>query len=345
MKSKIGFLVYLITLLMLQSCSSKKQIPNTYLRKVKSISSAVTLKGDSTFFTPFAQIKQYNNLIYASDTRDNRMIVFDTLMNIKRIIGSTGSGPGEFKYCNAFDIYHDSLFIYDAGNKRMEVFDINGNYSRSFILEKNINIIYKFCIGGNGLLYITTPYLNKPISVFNRSGKIIDQFGIWVNAKNEMLKISKNYRSLVILDNKLISVLVSIPTVEIYSLQGELINKIDLSKFTGIFNERLEHIKEEIKDNSNRPGRIIYSLINDINTSNNFLYLQYNTQLTEKHVNVNQILVIEFSGNNVDIVKNLILTKNINDYYWSGAFCNASNFIFSYDLLTGTFNKFKIEGQ
>lgn len=340
MKNRIAFSALLISFLILQSCRSKEQIPNIHLRKVKSISSAITPEGDSTFFRSFTQITQHNNLIYASDTQNDRILVFDTLMNIYRVIGSTGSGPGEFKFCGDFDIYHDSLFVYDNSNKRVEVFDINGNYSRSFILEKNASIMNRFCIAGNGLLYVSTPSLEKPISVFNNSGKIVKQFGEWVHAKTEKSRVSRNHRKLVISENKLISVLVEYPEIEIYSLKGNLINKIDLSNYTNFFDSRLEHIKKEISKGNNGPGHLSYVLIDDLYVDNNFLYLGYNIQITGNRVNSNQILVLKLTDNNIDIVKNLILTNSINDYYWSLSFCYSQNSLYSFDLVTETFNKF-----
>lgn len=49
--------------------------------------------------------------------------------------GGSGDGPGEFQRLSRVDVGRDSVWAFDAGNRRVSVFDAAGTFVRSFLLE------------------------------------------------------------------------------------------------------------------------------------------------------------------------------------------------------------------
>ena len=66
----------------------------------------------------FALDRDYSKSIYAFDKSGNHLFT----------IGKKGGGPGEFTVIEDFDIHADSILIYDSGNGRISIFDMDGKF-------------------------------------------------------------------------------------------------------------------------------------------------------------------------------------------------------------------------
>jgi DNA-binding beta-propeller fold protein YncE len=68
-----------------------------------------------------------NNLMYISDTNNNRIQVFNTDMNFEDIFGRLGNAPGEFNSPKGISIDPQGrIVIADAGNHRVQICDVEG---------------------------------------------------------------------------------------------------------------------------------------------------------------------------------------------------------------------------
>ncbi|XP_078581171.1 uncharacterized protein LOC144864726 [Branchiostoma floridae x Branchiostoma japonicum] len=107
----------------------------------------------------------------------------------KIIFGGTGSDPGKFRDNRAVAVSADNeIFVTDKRNKRVQVFNINGDFLRLFptflmadgeekILPSDVSI------DGEGHLWVvgrTKKALNAPVHVvqYNRSGMPLTTFGV-----------------------------------------------------------------------------------------------------------------------------------------------------------------------
>ncbi len=95
-----------------------------YLRKPRAIS--VDIRGD----------------VYVADSSLNQVLVFSKGGDLLRRIGNSGQGPGEFlapeQIC--FD-EANSLYVYEFGNGRIQVFDARGGYTKGFKVFKYIQAL------------------------------------------------------------------------------------------------------------------------------------------------------------------------------------------------------------
>lgn len=101
----------------------------------------VEVASEGVLSQPNDMAVDFNGRVYMADSRNDRVFVFDALWNWDRIIGSSGSGNGQFSFPSCVAIaYHlgptnepvGELFVGDQGNHRVQVFDLNGTYLRSF---------------------------------------------------------------------------------------------------------------------------------------------------------------------------------------------------------------------
>ena len=79
----------------------------------------------------------HHDYVYVCDRDNNRTQVFDTDLNFITIIGSPGSGRGQFAhpYCLDFDC-EGKAYISDRYNHRIQVFDTSGHVVLQFGQEE-----------------------------------------------------------------------------------------------------------------------------------------------------------------------------------------------------------------
>jgi hypothetical protein len=77
--------------------------------------------------------------IYVTDSRRHVVQVFDSAYNPVRTIGAPGSGPEQLKFPVDAEIMAagtgQELFVADQGNKRVQVYDLAGNWLRTITFE------------------------------------------------------------------------------------------------------------------------------------------------------------------------------------------------------------------
>ncbi|MBW3654485.1 MAG: hypothetical protein KY444_00135 [Gemmatimonadetes bacterium] len=73
--------------------------------------------------------------VYVLDYQMDRIVVLDGA-NPPRVVGRSGSGPGEIKGATSLAVSHDTLRIVDRGNGRIQMLTADGRYARSYGLAK-----------------------------------------------------------------------------------------------------------------------------------------------------------------------------------------------------------------
>jgi hypothetical protein len=167
---------------------------------------------------------KYGN-IFISDIKGHHILKFDAQSNFIKYIGRRGQGPGEFYSPNeVFITKDDKLVVSEAGNMRVQYFDLNGQYIRSFKLFKGY---LSWTINEKGEIY-AIPRLadkNSPlIEVLDNEGKIARSFGKPIYYEREI----QAYNDAIINiseDGKIIIAFRFVPLVRIYSQLGEMLNE------------------------------------------------------------------------------------------------------------------------
>jgi len=80
------------------------------------------------------------NEIFIIDTAFNSVCVFSNNGELIRSWGNLGNGPGEFLNPWGIDIYRDTVFVVDSGNKRIQAFTCNGDFIFEYVHKDAIDI-------------------------------------------------------------------------------------------------------------------------------------------------------------------------------------------------------------
>jgi hypothetical protein len=133
--------------------------------------------------------------IYIADGigNTNRIAKFDKDGRFIKHWGSTGSDQGQFSGIEALVIdAQDNVYVADAGNKRIEVFDSEGNFKSTF---GNVGTPLAMCITRGATQYLYVSHVGDPdgmedaaiykvaldgkvLGKFGRAGKMPKEFGV-----------------------------------------------------------------------------------------------------------------------------------------------------------------------
>ncbi len=135
-----------------------------------------SLNGDGLFDFAYSLTKDSNDNILISEVAKNRITKFDSGGNILTYWGETGIGQGQFDYPKGIVVNGSEVYVLDDNNKRIQKFDLNGNYISEFgyVIPGDPSINYhsdiKIDVAGN--LYILN-HSEKCIKKFSNSGVFI----------------------------------------------------------------------------------------------------------------------------------------------------------------------------
>jgi DNA-binding beta-propeller fold protein YncE len=133
--------------------------------------------------------------IYIADGigNNNRVAKFDKDGRFIKHWGSTGSGQGQFAGIEALVLdAQDNVYVADAGNKRIQVFDSEGNFKSTF---GNVGTPLAMCITRGATQHLYVSHVGDPdgmedaaiykvaldgkvVGRFGRAGKLPKEFGI-----------------------------------------------------------------------------------------------------------------------------------------------------------------------
>ena len=134
-------------------------------------------EGESYFETPAGiTIDRTTGRIYVSDTLRHMVIIMGNRGRVIGKIGKRGGGdePGEFRLPGQVAVGSGELFVLDAGNSRIQIFDTAGHFRRAFNLPYADNRT-GLTVDNQGNIYVSDPDLNQ-IQVFSHEGKWLYTF-------------------------------------------------------------------------------------------------------------------------------------------------------------------------
>ncbi len=118
--------------------------------------------------------------IYVSDTLGNHIYVLDIEGHILQKIGQRGAGDGEFNYPTELRLEDNKLFVVDAMNFRVQVFDLSGKFLHAIgsVDHGQVQLFRPKGIGvdSEGHLYVVDG-MSDVVQVFDRQGRLLYYFG------------------------------------------------------------------------------------------------------------------------------------------------------------------------
>lgn len=238
--TKKGIIVILVLPFMCQTALSQENAAikrwEEQIKKYPIANSNIELQLTSTFpndekeiflFEAISLAHDTNWNIYVADRRANSIVVFSSEGEYLRSFGQMGQGPGDLSYPQNIFIWRDNICVYEAGNKRIQFFDLKGTSEKSIKMPKQyLDVI----ISKEGIIYGIPRFIipgtkQKMIDAIDLDGKVIISFG---EPRELLMKVEPGTYSKLSLINDETEILLAytfMPIIERYSIDGELLSK------------------------------------------------------------------------------------------------------------------------
>ena len=115
--------------------------------------------------------------IYVCDNTRHMVIKLDKNGQVLARFGirGGGNGPGEFRRPTQVVVGGDEIFVFDSGNFRIQILDMQGHFRKEIRLAAAGNRA-GLAVDNERNVYVSDPLLNH-IQVFNHDGKLLYEFG------------------------------------------------------------------------------------------------------------------------------------------------------------------------
>jgi len=320
------------------SCSEGVKVEEKNLIPAMKISQL----SDSTFVSQsVGDMAEKQHHLFFTDSMNGRVVVVDSNFRVIRTIGSMGRGPGELFNAWSMSFYRDSIYVLDSENK-ISVFTLYGKYSRTIRLTKQPRIV-NFVISENGNIFLHSLFDTLAIRKYDLNGTFINQFGSLIGDGSEFDRISRNSRHLYIDDKTLISVLDSEPVIELFSLDGTLIKRIDLSKIE-VLSSRINEIRSIQKEKKKNFSPNLLSsevLFSNACLTKDHLFLAHMDKYKDSFRTRN-ILVLKRFGNSLIPKTDYYLDSQEDAEGSFSSFYIYKDFLYSYENISRSIYSFRV---
>ncbi|WP_018127765.1 BF3164 family lipoprotein [Balneola vulgaris] len=217
--------------------------------------SSTTEFSDELFFAYPKYIADTGVSLVITDLNDSKIVEVDYSGKLIRTYGQKGRGPGEYLMPSNPIMANDLLYISDAGNAKILTFESNGSFNNEIKIS---DPILEFTTNGEYLYAFTFNSVDdRLIKKYSMNGEFINSFGKLETTEETSLN---NITKLVIYNNELWVLHLYFPILKIYSLDGELIQKYNLSNAFD-YSERFNQSKEKPKYSNVSGQKVIYQSI------------------------------------------------------------------------------------
>ncbi len=285
------------------------------------------------------------NFLYFSVAETGRIKQYTRAGEDVRVYGSKGQGPGEFHHVNQLTARDGLLFALDYG-LFINVFDDQGKFVDKINLPTPVTG-NRIAVDAKMQVYIATPQLSKPISVYDMHGSLLQGFGEWLEYRPEKTqREADNSRHLFFNSaGNLVSISMTLGNIEIYSPEGiRLSHKVMRydSRFRAHFAEVAQGFAEEPK----AANRRVYILVRDAELiDDKLLFLHYGSQDNQSA----NLMIVDVKGEKIGKGTDYVLRGknggNITSFMITGrenglyVYESAVNWIYFYKLPPALFSQ------
>ena len=169
----------------------------------------------------FMVMDEDSNLVI-SDNMGCQILKFSLSGKLLKAFGRQGQGPGDLLYPNSICCGDNKIFVTEAGNSRIQIFDTNGSYISMF---KVISAPRSMAFHKGKLYAINLSFYNTKeplIAVYNSHGQILKKFGQLLKFKDNLHPYASN-ALLKIFNDRLYVLFKYYPLLRIYDPNGKLL--------------------------------------------------------------------------------------------------------------------------
>ncbi len=150
-RSQIVFLLYVFVI----GCSSRGPAKQEILLEVGRIP-LMDAVPDSLLANVSDYLLAPSGVLYLADSNLHHLILLDEDLNLKRIVGRAGQGPGEFQWPNRLALVGDTLMVWDRLNSRLKYFTSDGGFLNMVRPNPGFSSIFSIGMSDDGRLLVPT---------------------------------------------------------------------------------------------------------------------------------------------------------------------------------------------
>lgn len=228
-------------------------------------------------YRPIKIINDSKSNIYVVDNARHMVFKFDRFGKYISKFGQRGQGPGDFMQPFNIIVRKDSIIISEVGNMRIQFFNSNGHYKKSFKVFRGY---FSMALNKDGLICgIPVNPRSDPyhlVNVISQEGKLINSFG-------NRMKMEALYNRATIAVNEKDEILVAFtyfPIIRIYSKHGDLLAEHKI--YTDIIKAKEKNNKKMFSLKLAKKIQVPISMINcGFRLLNENKYIYYNSPRIE----------------------------------------------------------------
>ncbi len=270
--------------IIISSClkTSKLNPEELILKKVKSI----TQFNDSIFLSSMVLcIDKYKDSILLTDYKQSQIFILNKNLDLISKIGKMGQGPGEMIGSAHFCVSNDKITVINDGKELLSEYNLlNQNFSKDIKFPKNLRktLTTRF-FEHDGKIFHSIVSEDSMIVAINKNGFISNQFG--VNSKWDKPKLRMHSsRHLIKGNQSFFEIGCTLPILQEYSFEGEMLRTFDLSTIHDISNQM------EIYKKNNQVPNTYFVMIQDVYFDNENIFLLFASEVDGYYCN--KIIVI-----------------------------------------------------
>jgi len=197
---------------------------------------------DDFLFKPSdIEVDHTRSLIYIADSGNNRILVFDFVGKLQKIIGREGQGPAEFsKPTGLFVFENGTLAVADINNNRVQLFDKSWEFVKS-INTKEVRVadlvfqddrfytISSYGMAGYSLALRSEKETQPLVNVLDQEGNLVQTMAVDDYPESQPFLRAIKHRVCLALseDNKLFVPHFSMNVIHVFGLDGKKITEFD----------------------------------------------------------------------------------------------------------------------
>lgn len=220
--------------------------------------------GEGVYFSSNWNTQIYKDHFYFNDYETNKIIVLDSLLEVSKIFGKEGKGPGEFSGAGSLTVYDDRIYVVDTGGMRLNVFNLNGEFEETINLPLT-NLNWSNFAILNQKIYLPAPVRSEnDVIITDLDGKVLRE------VKSTGRSVPLNKKSIYVFKNKIAVINQVEPFLTLYTDMGELINSFDLREIEEL-SELWNHYKNRLAES--QDGRHSTRLFNEAFVDGSSIYI------------------------------------------------------------------------
>lgn len=285
--TRFGYICLWLLLLsgLISGCTD--ELPTVPITKLVAYDYVTSVSPDR-FLKAVHRIETRGDSIFINDQVTRQLLILNNDLELIGSIGNPGSGPGELPdWPLAFDV--SNKYVYAHSGEGLHVFSLQGKYTRTISLP--IRLTYGLAVDSHDNVYISpiTSEHESSILKLDSSGTVIYDFGdLFVTDDPGPRDKPLRQRLIVTADQQyLMSIGLSMPVVEKYSLDGDLIARNDLSE-TRFFAPRMAYSAK----NEKSGARGYVTVANNVMIVDSLFYVLVIQGSPDEDLRTNTILAI-----------------------------------------------------